>query len=33
MSFPLVGVGLPTVGPHAGPHAIERVAMAADRPG
>jgi probable F420-dependent oxidoreductase len=33
MSFPLVGVGLPMVGPHAGPDAIETVAVAADRLG
>jgi probable F420-dependent oxidoreductase len=31
--FPLVGVGIPIVGPHAGPEAIETVATAADRLG
>jgi probable F420-dependent oxidoreductase len=31
--FPAVSVGLPIVGPHAGPAAIEQVAVAADRLG
>src|SRR5688572_1345786 len=30
---PKVGVGLPIVGPHAGPAAIEQIAVAADRLG
>jgi hypothetical protein len=31
--YPLVGIGLPIVGPHAGPDAIREVALAADRLG